>query len=828
MERPFPAYQGDAAYVFVSYAHDDAHEVYPELVRLREQGFNIWYDEGIAPGSSWREEIATAINECTLFLMFVTPRSVKSEPCQREINFAESHARRILAVHLEETELPLGLELVLGDRQAIMRYQHPAPDFHHKLIDTLKLLLESGDVIVSGPVASPLRSHKSLIFATIGLLLVVSGYALWQWQYGDEPMSPLTKEQAPADANAVRETSIMVIPFVDLSPNNENAYFVAGMYEDVLHRISASLGLPVIARNTAMKFSGTNKSHGDIGTELGITHLLTGSVRRSGNLIRINVQLISTKNEQQLWSESYDRKLDDIFAIQADVAMQIANAMQVNIDDAATTRLTTKPTDNLAAYDLYIKGRELARLGTTAGVTEAITLFRQATEAAPEFAEAHARLAISLANIQGDWNRTNAFQAAELAMSLNARISDVQFAMASVLVRENRFKEAFPYYEQAVALNPNNSEIRMAYGKAYESIFDIRSANEQWEKSLYLDPLSAETIVQIGHTRETKIVLKALQGLEHDYAPATEYFRRAVTLEPENLRVLQELMLHLWRTGQQVESLRTALRIHQIDPRNFLALNQIVQTFINNGQGQVARSWIAKLPDNLIHQRNALSAQLLRREGNFPAAVAFTKTWFESYAENQTAKIQYVFALAALSGRLSSQANTGEAMRLRKLARRLLTDIVTNEAGNYYLIADIPEMGLVFMEEWWVMSEELILADALGDRESAQRLARLIIERYESQPFRRTGNSLHAALAYAILGERDTTIAKVEELQRLGVAFYSPYILTNWFEEIHPNSMDLSNDTAYELAVQKMAQKNNALLERLTAELPELGIKGLP
>ncbi|MCZ6869687.1 MAG: toll/interleukin-1 receptor domain-containing protein, partial [Gammaproteobacteria bacterium] len=91
MERPFPAYQGDAAYIFVSYAHADAEAVYPELVRLREQGFNIWYDEGISPGSSWREELATAINDCALFLMFITPRSVKSEPCQKEVNFAESH-----------------------------------------------------------------------------------------------------------------------------------------------------------------------------------------------------------------------------------------------------------------------------------------------------------------------------------------------------------------------------------------------------------------------------------------------------------------------------------------------------------------------------------------------------------------------------------------------------------------------------------------------------------------------------------------------------------------------------------------------------------------
>ncbi|MEE8078782.1 MAG: hypothetical protein V3T18_07280, partial [Pseudomonadales bacterium] len=642
---------------------------------------------------------------------------------------------------------------------------------------------------------------------------VVAGYTFW-WQGGEVPVLPVTQETPSADddvnTNPVKETSIMVLPFDDLSPTNENAYFAAGMYQDVLQKISGIPGLAVIARNTAMKFSGTSKSPRDIGTELGITHLLTGSVRRAGDQVRINVQLISTDSERQLWSESYDRQLDDIFAIQSDVATQIATAMRVNIDEAAETRLAAKPTDNLAAYDLYIKGRELERQGTTPSIAEASALFRQATEMEPAFAEAHARLAITLANTQGDWDRESALGEAELALSLNAASSEVQFAMATVLVRDNRIKEAFAYYERAIALNPNDSKIRMAYGGAYARIFDIVSAQDQWEKSLYLDPLSAETNMQIGHVLEGVSVQKALRGLEYNFEPATEYFRRAVTLEPDNLGVLRDLMWHLWRVGQQFESIQIALRIHQKDPSNSPAMNTIVGTFINNGQSQAARRWIAKLPDNLVHQRNSLLAQLLRREVNFSEAVALTTAWFERHPENLSARIAYAFALTAISGELYAQENGSESIRLRNLARQLLRDIVTDEAGNY-----------VFAN-WWVMSTELILADSLGDRESAQTMARLIIKRYESQPFRRTGTSLHAALAYAILGDRDTAIEKVQELERLGLAFYSRHILTNWFEENHLNNIDLSNDVAYQLAVQKMEQRNDVLAARLMAELPEL------
>jgi hypothetical protein len=170
----------------------------------------------------------------------------------------------------------------------------------------------------------------------------------------------------------------------------------------------------------------------------------------------------------------------------------------------------------------------------------------------------------------------------------------------------------------------------------------------------------------------------------------------------------------------------------------------------------------------------------------------------------------------------SGELSEPEATRSRALARQLLSDIVRGEAGSYQMVVDTPAMGLVLMEDWWVMSAELILADALGDVEDARAMARLIIDRYESQLFRRTGNSLHAALAYTVLGDRDTAIEKIQELERLGVAFYSRYILTNWFEENHPNNMDLSNDAAYELAVKKMAQRNSRLVARLSAELPEL------
>ena len=133
METPFAAYSGDQPYVFVCYSHEDKATVYPEITRLSEAGVNVWYDEGIAPGSEWSDTIAQHIDECALFLFLVTPQSVASEHCRHEVNYALEARRPILAVHLEQTEVPRGLRLSLNARQAILRYEQPKGVYEAKL-----------------------------------------------------------------------------------------------------------------------------------------------------------------------------------------------------------------------------------------------------------------------------------------------------------------------------------------------------------------------------------------------------------------------------------------------------------------------------------------------------------------------------------------------------------------------------------------------------------------------------------------------------------------------------------------------------------------------
>ena len=138
---PFEAYTGDQPYIFISYAHADGEVVFREIQRLHESGYRIWYDEGIEPGNDWPQHIAQAVVNCSLFLIFTSPRSAASENCRNEINLALNRKKKFLAIHMEETELPLGLELRMGDLQAILKYKLPQSTYQKKVYASLEKLL---------------------------------------------------------------------------------------------------------------------------------------------------------------------------------------------------------------------------------------------------------------------------------------------------------------------------------------------------------------------------------------------------------------------------------------------------------------------------------------------------------------------------------------------------------------------------------------------------------------------------------------------------------------------------------------------------------------
>lgn len=340
MEKPFPAYQGSNPYTFVSYAHDDAALVYPEITRLKAQGFNIWYDEGISPGATWRDEVALALTQCKVFLYFITPGSAASSNCRKEVNFCLSRERKILCVYLSKTELPVGLELSLSDMQAIDRSQYSDHDYQQKLSDALTSLLpDTADLTV-----------------------------------------------IPSRQPGVCRKSIAILPLVNRSNDPDNEYLCEGISEELTSGLASVEGLKVASQLSSFSLKNQNIDVGLIGEKLNVDHVLSGSVQKADGRVRISVLLSQVKDGSSLWSNRFDRELQDIFELQEDVARQVVDALKVELGANEHALLVDVGTQSVQAFEAFLVGLNKARRGTSRSLQQAVVHFQQAAQLDPEFA----------------------------------------------------------------------------------------------------------------------------------------------------------------------------------------------------------------------------------------------------------------------------------------------------------------------------------------------------------------------------------------------------------------------------------------------------------
>jgi TolB-like protein len=343
MERPFPAYSGDEPYIFVSYSHDDAIQVYPEITHLKDQGFKIWYDEGITPGSTWSDEVALALTQCKVFLYFITPRSVASTNCLNEVNFCQSRERKILSVHLEQTELPIGLELSLSAIQAIVKVDHTPSAYQEKLKGALRSLLPSIE-----PIEIP----------------------------------GITNKKEPRDDRK----SIAILPLANRSSDPENDYLCDGISEELINGLTQVDGLRVIS---AFSSKDSNINARKLGEQYNAETMLSGSVQKSGDRVRINVRLDITNDGSALWSERYDRQMEDLFDLQEDVAREVINALRIQLSDKPSKQLVDVGTNNIEAYNHFMLGLHEFRKATGRSYEEALVHFEKSVSIDPQFGRAY-------------------------------------------------------------------------------------------------------------------------------------------------------------------------------------------------------------------------------------------------------------------------------------------------------------------------------------------------------------------------------------------------------------------------------------------------------
>ena len=263
MTHPGPAYDGDGPYLFVSYAHADSDRVYRELTFLQQAGINVWYDEGITPGSRWSDELANAIDHADLFLVFLTEAAVQSENCLNEIDFALRRRRPFLAVELEPVRLPPGIELNIGNRQSILAHRFQEADYRARLLDGIQRNRSQGQTLrgaglAHAPPPEETRRHKPslpgryLLAAAAVIILGILAYLAYQ----------------PGE-QAGQARTLAVLPFANLSRDADFDYLGEGLADELITTLGGIEQISVSSRTSSFYYRDQTPRMQDIRDRLG-------------------------------------------------------------------------------------------------------------------------------------------------------------------------------------------------------------------------------------------------------------------------------------------------------------------------------------------------------------------------------------------------------------------------------------------------------------------------------------------------------------------------------------------------------------------------------
>jgi TolB-like protein len=342
---------------------------------------------------------------------------------------------------------------------------------------------------------------------------------------GSEPSLP-----EPEPLTLSGKPSIAVLPFGNLSDDPGQEFFSDGITEDLITDLSKLSNLFVIARNTSFTYKGQNFDTGEIGRKLGVLHILEGSVRKAGNRVRINAQLIDTETGGHVWADRYDGSLDDIFELQDEITAKIVAELQVKLTPQETVQTRQRVTNNVEAYELYLQGRAQWHRLDPEGTLAAVHLLREAIGIDPEFAAAYALLSGALQHgwsfafpgFEGDKNRM--LEPAQRAVELDDGLALAHARLGWALVFNDRHDEAIISFERAVALGPFDAETHLWFTETLNFAGDPARGAQVGARAFELQPSGAPGVYYLcaGHSHY----------LLRDYDRAEELFNGAIMRTP--------------------------------------------------------------------------------------------------------------------------------------------------------------------------------------------------------------------------------------------------------------------------------------------------------
>jgi TolB-like protein/class 3 adenylate cyclase/Tfp pilus assembly protein PilF len=426
----------------------------------------------------------------------------------------------------------------------------------------------------------------------------------------------------------VPEKSIAVLPFVNMSNDTEQEYFSDGMAEEILNSLAHLKDLKVAGRTSTFQFKGKNIDLREIGEKLNVRTVLEGSIRKQGNKIRITAQLINAEDGYHLWSERYDRQLDDIFAIQDEIALMITEKLKIILLEEDREQITKIYTHNTEAYELYLKGRYEWGKRTKEGFLKSIDYYNQAIHEDQQYGLAYAGIADSYTLLCGyhilspEASLSKAKIAAEKAMQLNPTLAEAYEATGHIeFLAGFNWENAKDDYKKAIELNPGFATAHQRYALILATQGKYAEALEEIKKALELDPLSKiintdagliyllmgnsnraiEKCKEVLNTDPAFYVALFIQGLAYEQIEQAEFaisnFQKAVIASNNNPITLSALGYTLAASGDETEALNILQSLKTLAHEKFISPYCLAVIFAGLGKSDEAFEWLNKAID---------------------------------------------------------------------------------------------------------------------------------------------------------------------------------------------------------------------------------------
>jgi len=547
--------------IFVSYSRSDKTRVAPLVAAIKAKGWSVWWDPSIAAGQQFDDQIEAELLAASAVLVVWTPASVLSRWVRGE---ARDAAERdiLVPVRFENARLPI-------DARAIQTTD----------------LDNWGEDPTSAPFQDLLRSLSAVI----------------ERQRASKSATPAATS-APSPAPRV---AICVLPFANMSGDQEQEYFSDGITEDIITDLSKVSALAVVSRNSAFMYKGKNVDISKVARELKVGHVLEGSVRKAGGRVRITAQLVDGSTNDHVWAERYDRDLNDIFTLQDEISEAIVSALKFKLLPNEKKAIEQRGTDNVEAYNLYLMARQAYVTGYDSDPRRAeaiIRLCRRATDFDPGYARAWALLAIGQMILRFDHgkNSDDGLASADRALACDANLPEAHAVKAKILAEYGRHDEAASEINIALRLNPESYEVNRAAAYLRFRQQRLDDAIRYYEKSMSL----MDTDLNSG-----SMLLTCYNAVGNSQA------------------LVRVARITLARVEKMLAQ----------DPNNATAMGSGALALGVLGQGERAKEWINRAllidPDNMNARYNfACSLTSLFKEPDVDAALELLGPVFETLA----------------------------------------------------------------------------------------------------------------------------------------------------------------------------------------------------